>query len=115
MATAYVFTLYTAILHFLYGLSATDWSKPVERPPGDRTEIVQCSQPRIEIVRILYDAMRLPYGGHAQIVWWLCDNHVVLGIRVPNVYNFSFVIEMTPCFGPMSSTHNLACALHDAG
>ena len=31
-----------------------------------------------------------------EIVWWLCDHRVVLGIRVPNVYNFSFLIEMTP-------------------
>ena len=29
-------------------------------------------------------------------VWWLCDYRVVLGIHVPNMYNFSFLIEMTP-------------------
>ena len=29
-----------------------------------------------------------------EIVWWMCDRCVFLGIPVPNVYNYSFFIEM---------------------
>ena len=38
--------------------------------------------------------MQLPYGGRAEIVRWLCDPRVFWGIRVPNVYGYSFLIEM---------------------
>ena len=30
----------------------------------------------------------------AEIVRWFCDPRVFLGIHVPNVYNYSFLIEM---------------------
>ena len=35
-------------------------------------------------------------GFRAVIIQWLCHSHVVLSICVPNVYSFSFLIEMTP-------------------
>ena len=38
--------------------------------------------------------MRLLYRGRAEIVQWLCDPRVYLGICVPKVYNHSFLIEM---------------------
>ena len=47
---AYVFTFYTAIMRFLFGLSATDPSKTVERPGRYSMEIMQSPHPRIEIV-----------------------------------------------------------------
>ena len=62
---------------------------------GNPVVIVQSPQPRIEITRISYDAhasVRRLRGDHTV----LCDYRVVLGIRVPNVYNFSFLIELTP-------------------
>ena len=43
MATAYVFTFYTAITQFLSRVSKTDRCKAVERTCGDRTEIVAAS------------------------------------------------------------------------
>ena len=81
-----------ATCDFLYGPSATDRRKPywnralscIPQPlHGNRTEPV-----------------RLPYGGRAQMVRWLCDYRVVLGTRVPKAYNFIFLlvlsVEMAP-------------------
>ena len=36
----------------------------------------------------------LLYRGPAEIVRWLCNPRVFLGICVPNVYNYSFLIEI---------------------
>ena len=35
-------------------------------------------------------------GFRAVIIQWLCHSCVVLSICVPNMYSFSFFIEMTP-------------------
>ena len=51
--------------------------------------IVQSPQSHTDIVRHLCDF-------RAVIIQWLCHSRVVLSICVPNVYSFSFLIEMTP-------------------
>ena len=59
----------------------------VDRPFGDRTEIVRSPQPCLEIAWISHEALAVPYGGSAEIVRWLCDPRVFLEIRLPHVYN----------------------------
>ena len=47
---------------------------------------------RMEIARISHGARAASVEGMVGIVRWLCDPHVFLGIPVPNVYNYSFLI-----------------------
>ena len=82
--------IYMAIMR---RVSATDQSKGVVRTCRDRVEIVFSPQPCIEIARYSTAPLPLPYGGHAEIAGWLCDLCAFLEIPVPNMYNYSFLIE----------------------
>ena len=70
--------------------------KTAQRLYGNHVVIVQSQQPSIKLHGYRTVPVRLPGGGHAEIARYLCDCCVVLGIHVPNVYNFSFLIENTP-------------------
>ena len=63
---------------------------------GNGGVIIQSPHPRIEMAQISYDpcpaSIQRPHRG----VSWLCDHCVVLGSCVLNVYNFSFLTEITP-------------------
>ena len=67
------------------------------RPRGDRTENVQSSQPSIKLhgYRTTPVQLRKVAGGDRTVAM-LSSCILILGIHVPNLYNFSILIEMTP-------------------
>ena len=75
-------------MHFLVDFTAKQKADSVEMV-WNRVVIVQSPQSPTDIVRHLG-------GFRAVIVRWRCHSCVVLSICMPNVYSFSFLIEMTP-------------------
>ena len=77
-----MFTFYTAIVQFLLWVSTTDRCKAI----GSRAGIVRklCGHCAVSaaVLRNCMDIVRL------------CDRHVFWGICAPNVYKFSFLIDM---------------------
>ena len=74
-------------MHFLVDFTAKQKAVSVEIK--NRVVIVQSPQSPTDLVQHLC-------GFHAVIVQWLCHSCEVLSICMPNVYSFSFLIEMTP-------------------
>ena len=64
-------------------VSVTDRADIVRRLCGHRAVSTAVHRNRRAPVRLLY-------GGRSEIVRWLCNPRVFLGIRVSNVYNYSF-------------------------
>ena len=89
-ATAHVYIVYEHHAIFCKGFRRQTGTKPY----GDRAEIVgkSCSHCAV--------SARKSYGGHAEMVRWLCNCREVLGIRVPKVHKFTFLlvlsVEMAP-------------------
>ena len=87
MTTVHVSHSMRASYDFLCEISATDRAKPY----GDRAEIMEIVHPPHGNRTM---PVRLPNGGRAVMVRCLFDRHVVLGIRVPKVYKFTFLLVL---------------------
>ena len=62
---------------------------------GERTEILQSSC-NIKMSRTLKGVHDFPCKEHMRIEKRLCDSRVYFGIRVQNMFNFSFLFDITP-------------------
>ena len=91
-ATAYVFTLCESNVRFLVRAFGDGSGKVVRRPCRDHTEISQSS---CSLRSLRTEIVQSPCGFRVKANWrWSgeCNRRVVLGIRVPKVYNFTFLL-----------------------
>ena len=76
------FTGYGVWVYILYGHRAISLTGFYNRPV----------QSRGQTMRSYISAAVILHTARAEIVRCLCDSHLFFGIRVPNMYNYSFLI-----------------------
>ena len=86
---------YGISVYILYGHRLFLWQRGW-RTHGNPAIIVHSQQSSIKLSRILKGVHDFPCKEHMRVEKRLCDSRVFFGIRVQNMFNFSFLFDITP-------------------